>query len=165
MELFGLADCNNFYCSCERVFRPDLNGKPVVVLSNNDGCVIARSNESKALGLKTGDVFYQIKNKLEENDVAIFSSNYNLYGDMSRRVMSLLNTYTPKLEIYSIDEAFLDLSNMGNREYMENYGREIVKRVSKSTGIPISLGMALPAPLPKWPANLPRNTKVTKAPA
>ncbi len=90
MKLFGLADCNNFYCSCERVFHPDLRNKPVVVLSNNDGCVIARSEESKALGIKMGDVFYQVKDVLEKNGVAVFSSNYNLYGDMSRRVMFCL---------------------------------------------------------------------------
>ena len=113
MQLFGLADCNNFYCSCERVFHPDLIGKPVAVLSNNDGCVIARSEESKALGIKMGEVFYQVKEKLEQNDVAVFSSNYNLYGDMSRRVMSLLSRYSPKVDVYSIDEAFLDLSGMG----------------------------------------------------
>lgn len=139
MELFGLADCNNFYCSCERVFHPDLNGKPVVVLSNNDGCVIARSNEAKALGLKMGDPFYQVKNVLEQNRVAVFSSNYNLYGDMSKRVMSLLSQYTPKLEQYSIDEAFLDFSDMDD---LQEYGREIVRKVGKGTGIPISLGIA-----------------------
>mgnify|MGYP002513405481 FL=1 len=94
MQLFGLADCNNFYCSCERVFHPDLRNKPVVVLSNNDGCIIARSEESKAIGIKMGDVFYQVKDILEQNQIAVFSSNYNLYGDMSRRVMSLLSTYT-----------------------------------------------------------------------
>ena len=101
MKLFGLADCNNFYCSCERVFHPNLRTKPLVVLSNNDGCVIARSEESKSLGIKMGDPFYQVKDLLESNGVAVFSSNYNLYGDMSRRVMSLLSTYTPKLDIYS----------------------------------------------------------------
>jgi hypothetical protein len=104
MELFGLADCNNFYCSCERVFHPDLIGKPVVVLSNNDGCVIARSEESKALGIKMGEPFFQVKELLEQNDVAVFSSNYNLYGDMSRRVMSLLSRYSPKVDVYSVDE-------------------------------------------------------------
>ena len=139
MELFGLADCNNFYCSCERVFHPDLNGKPVVVLSNNDGCIIARSNESKALGLKMGDPFYQVKGLLEQNGVAVFSSNYNLYGDMSKRVMSLLSRYTPKLDIYSIDEAFLDFSGMNN---LQEYGKEIVRTIGKGTGIPISLGIA-----------------------
>ena len=142
MELFGLADCNNFYCSCERVFHPDLRNKPVVVLSNNDGCVIARSEESKSLGIKMGEPFYQVKELLEKNDVAVFSSNYNLYGDMSRRVMSLLSTYTPKLDIYSIDEAFLDLSGMGDANYLIKYSKEMVKAIGKGTGIPISLGIA-----------------------
>ena len=142
MELFGLADCNNFYCSCERVFHPDLIGKPVVVLSNNDGCVIARSEESKALGIKMGDVFYQVKNKLEEHNVAVFSSNYNLYGDMSRRVMSLLSQYSPKIDVYSIDEAFLDLSGMGTSEQLTEYCKKMVKYIGKGTGIPISLGIA-----------------------
>ena len=142
MELFGLADCNNFYCSCERVFHPDLIGKPVVVLSNNDGCVIARSEESKALGIKMGDVFYQVKDKLEQNDVAVFSSNYNLYGDMSRRVMSLLSQYSPKVDVYSIDEAFLDLSGMGTPEQLTDYCRKMVRHIGKGTGIPISLGIA-----------------------
>ena len=142
MELFGLADCNNFYCSCERVFHPDLIGKPVVVLSNNDGCVIARSEESKALGIKMGDVFYQVKDKLEEHNVAVFSSNYNLYGDMSRRVMSLLSQYSPKIDVYSIDEAFLDLSGMGTSEQLTEYCKKMVKYIGKGTGIPISLGIA-----------------------
>lgn len=142
MRLFGLADCNNFFCSCERVFHPDLRNKPVVVLSNNDGCIIARSEESKALGIKMGTPFYQVKEMLEKNDIAVFSSNYNLYGDMSRRVMSLLSTYTPQLDIYSIDEAFLDLSEMGTSEQLTNYCQKMVKAINKGTGIPISLGIA-----------------------
>ena len=142
MKLFGLADCNNFYCSCERVFHPDLIGKPVVVLSNNDGCVIARSEESKALGIKMGDVFYQVKDKLEQNNVAVFSSNYNLYGDMSRRVMSLLSKYSPKIDVYSIDEAFLDLSGMGTSDQLTEYCKKMVRHIGKGIGIPISLGIA-----------------------
>lgn len=142
MELFGLADCNNFFCSCERVFHPDLNGKPVVVLSNNDGCIIARSNEAKALGLKMGQPFYQIKDQLEQQGVAVFSSNYNLYGDMSHRVMSLLSQYTPHLDIYSIDEAFLDFNGMGTTEQLGEYARDMVRTISKGTGIPISVGIA-----------------------
>ena len=129
MELFGLADCNNFYCSCERVFPPDLRNKPLVVLSNNDGCVIARSEESKALGIQMGAPFYQVKELLEKNEVAVFSSNYNLYGDMSRRVMSLLSTYTPKLDIYSVDEAFLDLSGMGDADQLIPYCKRMVKSI------------------------------------
>ena len=111
--MFALVDCNNFFVSCERVFRPDLQRRPVVVLSNNDGCVIARSNEAKALGLKMGDPFFEVRELLERERVTLFSSNYTLYGDMSRRVMSLLSRYTPHLEIYSIDEAFLDFRGMG----------------------------------------------------
>lgn len=142
MKLYGLADCNNFYCSCERVFHPDLIGKPVVVLSNNDGCVIARSEESKALGIKMGEVFYQVREKLEQNNVAVFSSNYNLYGDMSRRVMSLLAKYSPKIDVYSIDEAFLDFSGMNTSDKFIDNCREMVRYIHKGTGIPISLGIA-----------------------
>lgn len=142
MQLFGLADCNNFYCSCERVFHPDLVGKPVVVLSNNDGCVIARSNEAKALGIKMGDVFFQVKDQLEQQHVAVFSSNYNLYGDMSRRVHNMLHRYSPLVEVYSIDEAFIDLSGMGDGEHTAAYGRKLVREISRGTGIPISLGVA-----------------------
>ncbi len=142
MELFGLADCNNFFVSCERVFRPNLNGKPVIVLSNNDGCVISRSNEAKALGIKMGVPLFQIRNEIEKYNIAIFSSNYVLYGDMSHRVMSLLSCYTPKLDQYSIDEAFIDFSDMGDSKYMQKYGQKIVRTVGKGTGIPISLGIA-----------------------
>lgn len=121
----GLADCNNFYCSCERVFRPDLIGKPVVVLSNNDGCIIARSEEAKALGYKMGDPFYQVKEKLEAEGVAIFSSNYTLYGSLSNRVMSMLSHYSPHIDQYSIDESFFEVdSSMSEsffREYEENF--------------------------------------------
>ena len=140
--MFGLVDCNNFFVSCERVFRPDLIGKPVVVLSNNDGCVIARSNEAKALGLKMGDPLFKVRGLLEREGVAVFSSNSTLYGDMSRRVMSLLSRYTPRQDIYSIDECFLDLSGMGNGEKLHAYGKEIVRTVSKGTGIPVSMGIA-----------------------
>ena len=140
--MFALVDCNNFFVSCERVFRPDLQRRPVVVLSNNDGCVIARSNEAKALGLKMGDPFFEVRELLERERVTLFSSNYTLYGDMSRRVMSLLSRYTPHLEIYSIDEAFLDFSGMGSGEQLKAYGDEIVRKVTKGTGIPVSMGIA-----------------------
>lgn len=142
MELFGLADCNNFFVSCERVFRPDLNGKPVVVLSNNDGCVVSRSNEAKAIGIKMGVPLFQIRDEIEKHNIAVFSSNYILYGDLSRRVMSLLSSFTPKLDQYSIDEAFLDFSNMYETEELREYGKEIVKTIGKGVGIPISLGIA-----------------------
>lgn len=142
MKLYGLADCNNFFVSCERVFRPDLRDKPVVVLSNNDGCIIARSNESKALGLQMGDPFFKVRTLLEKHQVAVFSSNYTLYGDMSRRVMSLLSAYTPRLDIYSIDEGFLDLTGRGDAGQVRSYGLQIVRRIGQGTGIPVSLGIA-----------------------
>lgn len=137
--MFGLIDCNNFYVSCERVFRPDLCGAPVIVLSNNDGCVIARSNEVKALGVKMGMPVYQIKDLIDRYHIKIFSSNYTLYGDMSARVMSILSEDIPEIEIYSIDESFLNLSGI---RQVEDFGRSLVKKVSKNTGIPVSLGIA-----------------------
>ena len=139
--MIGLCDCNNFFVSCERVFRPDLNGKPVVVLSNNDGCIISRSNESKALGVKMGAPLYQIRPLIEKEKITVFSSNYQLYGDMSNRVMLLLKEMAPSVEIYSIDEAFLDFSGFDN-ESLQQKGREIVRAVRRNTGIPVSLGIA-----------------------
>lgn len=139
--MFGLCDCNNFYASCERVFNPMLNNRPVVVLSNNDGCVIARSNEVKKLGIKMGTPFFQIKDEIKKHNIAVFSSNYTLYGDMSNRVMSLLGSFVPEIEVYSIDEAFLNFSGMKNFHY-EKYGRKITSTIHRSTGIPISLGIA-----------------------
>lgn len=140
--MFGLVDCNNFYCSCERVFNPSLRTAPVVVLSNNDGCIIARSNEAKALGIAMGTPFYQVRNFLERNNVAVFSSNYALYGDMSRRVMTLLADFTPDITQYSIDEAFIDLSGFGSGNALRDYGKKIVGRIGKGTGIPVTLGIA-----------------------
>ena len=142
MMFFGLADCNNFYCSCERVFHPELRDKPVVVLSNNDGCVVARSEESKRLGIKMGVPFYQVRELLEKNGVAVFSSNYNLYGDMSRRVMSMLSSFFPKINVYSIDEAFLDLSEIKDVESIAELSRKAVKLINRGIGIPVSLGIA-----------------------
>lgn len=142
MNFFGLADCNNFYCSCERVFHPGLRNKPIIVLSNNDGCVVARSEESKRLGIKMGVPFYQIRDMIEKNDVAVFSSNYNLYGDMSKRVMSLLSSFFPKINIYSIDEAFIDLSEMEDVDYLLEISHKAVRSIYKGVGIPISLGIA-----------------------
>ena len=140
--MIALVDCNNFYCSCERVFNPLLRDKPVVVLSNNDGCVVARSNEVKAMGIKMGTPLYQIREVLEANNVAVFSSNYNLYGDMSRRVMMLLSEFTPDFIQYSIDEAFLDLSGFGEGEELISYGRKIVSTIGKGTGISVTMGIA-----------------------
>lgn len=137
--MFGLMDCNNFYASCERVFNPALNGKPIVVLSNNDGCVIARSNEAKALGIKMGVPAYQIKDLVSSHEVTVFSSNYTLYGDMSGRVMSILAGLAPELEVYSIDEAFINLDGIQD---IQSLGIDIVNKISRSTGIPVSLGIA-----------------------
>lgn len=139
--MYALVDANNFYVSCERAFKPELNGKPVVVLSNNDGCIIARSNEAKALGLKMGEPAFKRKAFLQKHHVHIFSSNYALYGDMSKRVVQVLKTYSPAIEIYSIDESFLDLSNFYQGNY-ELLGKNIKKKVYKHTGIPVGVGIS-----------------------
>jgi DNA polymerase V len=138
--IFALADANNFYVSCERVFRPSLEGRPVVVLSNNDGCVIARSNEAKALGLAMGDPYHLNQEKLTAHGVVVFSSNYALYGDMSRRVMDTLADHTPEIELYSIDEAFLNLAGFERRGLVD-YARLIRATVKRDTGIPVSIGI------------------------
>ena len=139
--MFALVDCNNFYASCERVFRPDLIGKPVVVLSNNDGCVIARSNEAKALDIPMGALAYEFESLFIKNNVQVFSANFALYGDMSHRVMEILSNYSPEMEIYSIDEAFLKFDGY---EYfnLNDLGKEMCYKVRKCTGIPISVGIA-----------------------
>ncbi|MBN4070741.1 Y-family DNA polymerase [Olleya sp. AH-315-F22] len=137
--MFALVDCNSFYASCERVFRPDLRDKPVVVLSNNDGCVIARSSEAKVF-IPMGAVAYKYKEIFEKNSIQVFSSNYALYGDMSERVMNILSTYSPDIEIYSIDEAFLQFKGFENYNLNE-YCQEMKKKVGKWTGIPVSIGV------------------------
>ena len=184
--MIGLADCNNFYCSCERVFRPDLIGKPVIVLSNNDGCVIARSEEAKALGYKMGDPFYQVKEKLEAEGVAIFSSNYTLYGSLSNRVMSMLSHYSPRIDQYSIDESFFEadesMAKVFFREHAEDhptlfnkmtidelsekpdsllhrYGSKISADVLRAVGIPISVGIAETKTLAKIGSKFAKNYK------
>ena len=139
--IFALVDCNNFYASCEKVFTPGLEGKPVVVLSNNDGCIIARSAEAKKLGIRMGVPAFEISELLEKNDVALFSTNYALYGDMSQRVMTILQKFTPTLEVYSIDEAFLDLTGIPVSG-LEQIGRQVNRTVGKWTGIPVSIGIA-----------------------
>jgi DNA polymerase V len=139
--MFALVDCNNFYASCQRVFEPHLIGKPVVILSNNDGCVIARSNEAKALGIPMGAPAFEFKKLFEDNNVFVYSSNYALYGDMSSRVMNTLATYSPDIEIYSIDEAFLKFNGF-DLYNLDDYGLDIQKTVTKNTGIPISVGFA-----------------------
>ncbi len=139
--MYALVDCNNFYASCERVFNPSLIGKPIVVLSNNDGCVIARSNEAKIIGIKMGEPAFKIKEYVTKHNVTVFSSNYTLYGDMSQRVMNTLSTFSPEIEIYSIDEAFLKLHGFSHIELTE-YAHRIRKTTTKNTGIPVSLGLA-----------------------
>lgn len=139
--MYGLCDCNNFYASCERVFNPSLNGRPVVVLSNNDGCVIARSNEAKQVGIKMGDPYFQLRTLIRKHDVAVFSSNFVLYGDMSRRVMNLLKKFVPATEVYSIDESFLDFTGMDESK-LDELGHEIARTVKRHTGIPVSIGIA-----------------------
>lgn len=139
--MFALVDCNNFYASCERVFNPSLNGKPVVVLSNNDGCVIARSNEAKELGIPMGAPTFEYRKLFAENKVHVFSSNYALYGDMSSRVMNLLADFTPEIEIYSIDEAFLKFDGF-ELFNLQEIGNTMLSKVTKGTGIPISVGFA-----------------------
>lgn len=139
--MYALADCNNFFVSCERVFRPDLNGRPVIVLSNNDGCAVARSNEAKALGIKMGDPLFKIKHLVQAHNIAVFSGNMALYGDMSRRVRYTLQDFSPLVEVYSIDEAFLDLHGMLIDDY-DAYAKTISARCLQYTGIPVSVGIA-----------------------
>ena len=137
----ALVDCNSFYVSCERLFNPRIRRKPVVVLSNNDGCIISRSNEAKALGIKMGEPYFKAKDIIVKNKVEVFSSNYSLYGDLSRRVMRTLKRFNSEIEVYSIDEAFLDLSNFLDSE-VEKVGKEIRETVLQWTGIPTSIGIA-----------------------
>jgi DNA polymerase V len=139
--MYALVDCNNFYASCERVFQPKFNGKPVAILSNNDGCVISRSNEAKAVGIPMGAPAFQIKELVKEKNVQVFSSNYALYGDLSNRVMAILGQFTPNLEIYSIDEAFLNFDGLTISDY-HNYGIQMKTRVQKWVGIPVCIGFA-----------------------
>ena len=144
----ALIDCNSFYVSCERLFNPKIKNVPVVVLSNNDGCVISRSTEAKKLGIKMGEPYFKVKELVRKNNVQIFSSNYSLYGDLSRRVMKVLKGFSDKIEIYSIDEAFIDLSHIKD-ENIEDYGKRIRERVLKWTGIPTSVGISCTKTLSK----------------
>ncbi len=138
--MYALVDVNSFFASCEQLFRPDLRGKPVVVLSNNDGCIVARSKEAKALGIPDLEPYFKLKHLLEKYGVYVFSSNYELYGDLSRRVMATLEAFSPELEIYSIDEAFLSLA--GFNCHLPSYGREIRSTILKHVGLPVGVGIA-----------------------
>ena len=139
--MYALVDCNNFYASCERLFQPKLEGRPVVVLSNNDGCTIARSDEAKAIGIEMGTPAFMIEDVFKKHNVAVFSSNYTLYGDLSDRVMKTLATFVPKLEVYSIDESFLDMSDLVYQD-LAKLGMDIRETVKRNIGIPVSVGIA-----------------------
>ncbi len=151
--MFALIDCNNFFVSCERLFRPDLEGKPVVVLSSNDGCVVARSNEAKALGIPMGAPAFQWRYLFNQHKVQTFSANFEIYGDISRRIIALLTTVTPKIEIYSVDESFLDLSTLPIKDYGA-WGRMVRESVFKNIGVPVSIGIAHSKTLAKLGADL-----------
>ena len=139
--MYALVDCNNFFVSCERAFQPELEGRPVVVLSNNDGCVVARSNESKAMGIKMGTPFFKVKYLVDQGKLVVRSSNYTLYGDLSARVMSLLSEVAPKLEVYSIDEAFMNMDGVRDED-LPGICRDLIRRIRRWTGIPVSIGIA-----------------------
>ena len=152
--MIALADCNNFYVSCERVFEPKLNGNPVVVLSNNDGCIIARSNEAKALGIKMGQPAFQCRQILDKYNINIFSTNFVLYGDFSNRIMSILSSSVPEIEIYSIDEAFLNLDGIPNKE---KFAIDLRDKVLQWIGIPLSIGVAPTKVLSKMANSIAKN--------
>ncbi|PPR38504.1 MAG: DNA polymerase IV 1 [Alphaproteobacteria bacterium MarineAlpha6_Bin4] len=140
-RMFALADCNSFYASCERVFNPKLKNKPVVVLSNNDGCIVARTNEAKALGIKMGEPLFKAQKTIKKYNVKVFSSNYALYGSMSNRVMKILEQSFPNIEIYSIDEAFMEISSLKKNYNYYKYAINVREIILKWTGIPISIGI------------------------
>jgi DNA polymerase V len=139
---FALVDCNNFYASCEKLFRPDLKHTPVVVLSNNDGCIVARSKEVKALGIKMGVPMFQVQDEIRQHGIVCFSSNYALYADMSNRVMTILEEEAPRLEVYSIDEAFMDLSGVDHVVGLLEFGKQVKVKVDQWTGITVGVGIA-----------------------
>lgn len=138
--MYALVDCNNFYCSCEKLFQPKLDGQPIIVLSNNDGCAIARSEEAKALGIDMGTPAFMVEKLIKEQNLIVFSSNYTLYGDMSDRVMKTLSEFVPRIEIYSIDEAFLDMHDLAEKDLMA-LGKTIKETIRKNIGIPVTVGI------------------------
>lgn len=142
MPVFALVDCNNFYASCEKLFRPDLKDTPVVVLSNNDGCVVARSREAKSLGIKMGVPVFQIKSEMQRHGILAFSSNYALYADLSSRVMRTLEEMAPRVEVYSIDEAFLDLTGIESALSLVEFGQQVRERIGHWIGITVCVGIA-----------------------
>lgn len=158
-SIFALVDCNNFYVSCERVFNPRLEEKPVVVLSNNDGCVVSRSNEAKRLGIGMGVAFFKVKDVADKHGIEALSSNYSLYADMSARVMQTLCNFTPEIEMYSIDEAFLNLAGLGDN--LTDYGRKIRQTVKQWTGIPVSIGIGRTKTLAKIANRIAKRSRKT----
>lgn len=156
--MYALVDANNFYVSCEKIFNPKLENKPVIVLSNNDGCIISRSNEAKALGLKMAEPAFNKKKYLEENKVSVFSSNYALYGDISNRIVRVLETFTPRIEVYSIDESFLDLTGF-EYDNLEKLGSEIKRTVKQYIGIDVTVGISKTKALSKIANKLAKNNK------
>ena len=159
--MYGIVDCDNCYVSCEKVFRPDLEGKIVVVLSNNDGCVVARSNEAKALGIKEGTPYYQLAEQFPNQKIAVFSSNYELYGELTSRVVSIISQETPSYFRYSIDECFVYLDGMENID-LQKWGENLHKRIKKSVGMPVSIGLAPNKTLAKIASKLAKKFKEYK---
>jgi|TARA_B110000263_G_C15290762_1_gene503180 DNA polymerase V len=149
-----LVDCNNFYASCERIFRPDLQNIPIVVLSNNDGCIISRSSEAKDIGIKMGEPVFKIKNLIKNNNIHVFSSNFELYGEISKRIMLELKIFSSKIEVYSIDEAFMQIDNNSN---LSALSQEIIYHIKKITGIPVSVGVSSTKTLSKIAVNFAKN--------
>ena len=158
MSTYAIVDCDNAYVSCERVFRPDLNGKPCVVLSNNDGCIFARSNEAKALGIKAGTPYYQLKERFPNGEITVFSSNYELYGDITDRVMSLVRKAAPTFYRYSIDEGFCDLSGMEHLD-LKKWGEDLSAFIWKATRMPVSIGIAQSKTLAKMASHYAKHYK------
>ena len=160
-QIFALVDCNSFYCSCEKLFRPELEGKPVGVLSNNDGCFVSRTKELKELGVKMAQPYFQVKDLCEKHNVAVFSANFANYTNISDRVMKTLEKFTPELEIYSVDEAFLNLSGFDEAK-LDSYCREIKRIVERDTGIPVGIGVGYTKTLAKIANNIAKKSKKSK---
>jgi DNA polymerase V len=154
--MYGIVDCDNCYVSCERVFRPDLNGVPVVVLSNNDGCVVARSNEAKKMGIKAGTPYFQLAQQFPNQKIAVFSSNYELYGELTGRVVEIIRQEAPAYFRYSIDECFVYFDGFADANLKE-WGENLHKRIRKSVGMPVSIGLAPRRHWQRWPVILRRN--------
>ena len=157
--VFALVDCNNFYASCEKLFRPDLRHAPVVVLSNNDGCVVARSKEAKALGIKMGVPLHQIQDQIRQHGIQTFSSNYALYGDISNRVMQTLEALAPAVEVYSIDEAFLDLTGVANAVDLTEFGLQVRATIQQHIGMAVCVGIAPTKTLAKLANHAAKHTR------